>query len=205
MTDITPPLQHFVSTLMQDYAQEHIQPAVDFLQPLVHQQVLAEKEHLIEAGNIADEMYFIVQGIFRVYYLDHNGNEINQQFYLDGESISHVLSVKGEVPCSFYLQALTESTVLVANSQVLYQQGKNNVAWLNVENAIFRELFIKTARREAKMLLGNAEQRYRWFLKESPELAEKLPLYQIASYLGVTPVSLSRLRKKLNQSSTSDD
>ena len=51
-------------------------------------------------------------------------------------------------------------------------------------------------RREARLLLGNAEQRYRWFCKEYPELLERIPQYHIASFLGITPVSLSRLRKK---------
>lgn len=80
------------------------------------------------------------------------------------------------------------------------QASEHDAAWLQLENAILKSVYLKTARREAQMLLGGAEQRYRWFLKENPELADQLPLYQVASYLGVTPVSLSRLRKMLNLS-----
>ena len=158
---------------------------------------IKEKEHLIEAGDIACDVYFFVDGIFRVYYIDQNGNEVNQQFYQAGEVLAPVFSLTTHEPSPFYLQALTDCRVLVADYQQLINTGKDNVAWLTAENAILKSVFLKTARREAQMLLGGAEQRYRWFLKENPELAEQLPLYQIASYLNVTPVSLSRLRKSL--------
>ena len=159
---------------------------------------LDEKTHLINAGDYAQDVYFILDGILRVYYIDHSGNEVNQQFYQPGEVIAPMVSLTNDEPCQFYLQALSDCQVLAADYPNLREAGKDNVQWLTTENAILSAVYLKTARREAQMLLGGAEQRYRWFLKESPELAEQLPLYQIASYLGVTPVSLSRLRKKLD-------
>lgn len=198
MNPDNPDIQFFLSALENNYQCKT--GDARFLAKQFACQNLVEKEHLIEAGEIAKDVYFFVDGIFRVYYIDQNGNEVNQQFYQAGEVIAPVFSLTNKEVSPFYLQALTPSRVLVAEYQQLIETGKNSIAWLTAENAILKSVFLKTARREAQMLLGGAEQRYRWFLKENPELAEQLPLYQIASYLNVTPVSLSRLRKKLSQS-----
>ena len=190
-------LHHFTDSLTELYHCELTTNDVDFLTRFFVLQPVKKKKHLIEAGAMAAEVYFIHRGILRVYFIDHNGNEINQQFFQAGEVVAPLFSLTCAEPSPFYLQALTPGEVLVANYPKL--QKTQNHFWLTAENALLRAVFLKTARREAQMLLGTAEQRYRWFLKENPQLAKQLPLYQIASYLGVTPVSLSRLRKKLSQ------
>ena len=156
-----------------------------------------EGEHWIQAGDIAQDTCFIANGLFRVYYIDQAGNEVNQHFYQANEMIAPVSVMLNNEPCQYYVQALEPSQVLLANFNSLYEVGKDNPEWLRLENKILQTVFLKTAKREAKLLLGNGEQRYKWFLKEYQELAEKLPQYHIASFLGLTPVSLSRLRKKM--------
>lgn len=200
MTDS--PITHFLAALQHRYQRQPDAEVAAFLRANFSLRELSEKQHLIEAGDQAREMYFFHSGLFRVYYIDHQGNEVNQQFYQPGEVLAPVFSLATAEPSPFYLQSLSQAQVLVADYQKLSQQGSRDVTWLSMENAFLTSVFLKTARREAQMLLGGAEQRYRWFLKENPQLAEQLPLYQIASYLNVTPVSLSRLRKKLSQSST---
>ena len=154
-------------------------------------------DHWIQAGDVAQDTCFIANGLFRVYYIDQAGNEVNQNFYEANEMIAPVSVMISNEPCQYYVQALEPCQVLLANFSDLYEAGKDNAEWLRLENKIMQTVFLKTARREAKLLLGNGEQRYKWFLKEYPELAEKLPQYHIASFLGLTPVSLSRLRKKV--------
>lgn len=156
-----------------------------------------EGDHWIKAGDIAQDTCFIATGLFRVYYIDQAGNEVNQNFYQTNEMIAPVSVMISNEPCQYYVQALEPCQVLLANFSDLYEAGKDNAQWLRLENKILQTVFLKTAKREAKLLLGNGEQRYKWFLKEYPELAEKLPQYHIASFLGLTPVSLSRLRKKV--------
>ena len=197
MSESNNALRHFVNSLTQHYHCALTMDDADFLARFFALQSVPGKTHLIEAGAMAAEVYFIHRGVLRVYYIDHSGNEINQQFYQAGEVVAPVFSLTRAEPSPFYLQALTPSEVLVADYPTLQQ--KHNHFWLIAENALLKAVFLKTARREAQMLLGGAEQRYRWFLKENPQLAKQLPLYQIASYLGVTPVSLSRVRKKLSQ------
>ncbi|MFY0642758.1 MAG: Crp/Fnr family transcriptional regulator [Bermanella sp.] len=159
---------------------------------------LAEDEHWIRAGDITKQMCFIVSGLLRIYYIDQNGNEVNQHFYQAEEVLAPISVMVSNEPCQYYVQALEGSVVLLANSDALFKLGSHNIEWLRLENNIMKTVFLKTAKREAKLLLGNAEQRYKWFLKEYPELAVRLPQYHIASFLGITPVSLSRLRKKIS-------
>ncbi|WP_157729728.1 Crp/Fnr family transcriptional regulator [Bacterioplanes sanyensis] len=197
---------HAITALL-DALQQHYHCSVDglssaFIEHHFRQRELPAKAHLIEAGQVAEDVYFIHRGVLRVYYIDQQGNEVNQQFYQAGEVIAPVLSLTTQEASPFYLQALSEADILVAHYPSLHRSGRNNIDWLAAENAILKSVYLKTARREAQMLLGSAEQRYRWFLKDSPELAKQLPLYQIASYLGVTPVSLSRLRKQIKAAST---
>jgi CRP-like cAMP-binding protein len=162
-----------------------------------HLRELAEHEHWIQAGDITKQMCFIASGLLRIYYIDQAGNEVNQHFYQGDEVLAPISVMMNSEPCQYYVQALEPSSVLLADSATLFKLGNQNIEWLRLENYILKAVFLKTAKREAKLLLGNAEQRYKWFLKEYAELASKLPQYHIASFLGITPVSLSRLRKKI--------
>lgn len=200
MSDLSTVFRHFSDALSSHYGVDAPTSVMERLLRFFELKTLDEKAHLIAAGDIARQVFFIHQGLFRVYYIDHQGNEVNQQFYQPGEVVAPVLSLTHDEPSPFYLQALTPGMIVSADYPSLSQASEHDAAWLQLENAILKSVYLKTARREAQMLLGGAEQRYRWFLKENPELADQLPLYQVASYLGVTPVSLSRLRKKLNLS-----
>jgi len=158
----------------------------------------AEGQHWIQSGDVAKDICFIAQGLLRIYYSDQTGHEVNQHFYQSDELIAPVSTMLNNEPCQYYVQALEPCQLLLANVEALSALGFNNPEWLRLENKILQSVFMKTAKREAKLLLGNGEQRYRWFLKEHPELAQQLPQYHIASFLGLTPVSLSRLRKKIH-------
>jgi len=67
---------------------------------------------------------------------------------------------------------------------------------VRLELIFLDSVFVRNTKREARLLLGNANRRYAWFCREYPELLEKLPRYQIVSFLGVSPVTLSRLKRK---------
>lgn len=157
---------------------------------------MAPAEHWIQAGDASTEICFILSGLLRVYYIDQNGNEVNQHFYQAGEVIAPVSAIVADEPCQYFIQALESSQIMLADYKALHEAEKDNPEWLQLEISIAQNVLLKSARREARLLLGNAEHRYKWFCKEYPELLERLPQYHIASFLGITAVSLSRLRKK---------
>ncbi len=157
---------------------------------------LNANEDWVKAGEHCQQFGFIVSGLIRVYYIDHAGNEANEGFYEAGQLIGPISSMVSNDPCQFYIQALEPSELFIADYRQFHELAYDKPEWLRFEIKFMQQIFLKSARRDAKLLMGSAEQRYRWFCKEHPDLLKRIPQYQIASYLGVTPVTLSRLRKK---------
>jgi len=157
------------------------------------------QDHWVKAGDTSLELCFILSGLLRVYYIDQAGNEVNQHFYLAGEVVAPVSAIVSDEPCQYFIQTLEDSELMLADYKALYKAGENDPEWLRLELKLMQRVFVKSARREARLLLGNAELRYKWFCKEYPELLERLTQYHVASFLGITPVSLSRLRNKLSK------
>lgn len=157
---------------------------------------LETQQHWIQAGDICTELCFILEGLIRIYYIDQAGNEVNQHFYQANEVIAPIDALVSKEPCQYFIHTLEPTRLMVANYTSLSKSGEESPELLRLEIKMLQTIFIKSARREAHLLLGNAEQRYRWFCKEYPELLERLPQYHIASFLGIAAVSLSRLRKK---------
>lgn len=160
---------------------------------------LSENQHWIKAGDYCEDICFILNGLLRVYYIDSNGNEVNQHFYQANEALAPISALISGQPCEYYIQALEPVDLMLANYSNLNTLTGDKTQWLQLEVKLLQTVFIKNAKREAQLLLGNAEQRYKWFIKEFPELIDKLTQYHIASFLGITPVSLSRLKKKIDK------
>jgi len=160
---------------------------------------LEENQHWINGGDFCEDIGFILNGLLRVYYIDSSGNEVNQHFYQANEALAPISALISAQPCQYYIQALEPVDLMLANYNDLKSLTRNKIQWLQLEVKLLQTVFIKNAKREAQLLLGNAEQRYKWFIKEFPDLNKKLPQYHIASFLGITPVSLSRLKNKIDK------
>lgn len=158
-------------------------------------------QHWIQAGDVCTDLCFILEGLVRIYYIDQAGNEVNQHFYQANEVIAPVDAIVSQQPCQYFIQALEPTRLMLTGYDALSQAGINNPELPRLEVKMLQTIFIKNGRREAQLLLGSAEQRYRWFCKENPDLLQRIPQYHIASFLGITPVSLSRLRKKHHNAS----
>lgn len=161
-------------------------------------QHIQEGEHWIKAGDICEDFFYISEGILRLYYIDHEGNEINEGFYDEGELLGPISTFVNGSPCPYYIQALEPAYLVVANYHQFHAYGFDRPEILRFEITFMHNLFVRNAKRDGKRLLGNGEQRYRWFCHEYPQFLERVPLYHIASFLGMTPVSLSRLRKQIS-------
>lgn len=168
-----------------------------------HIQMVAEGRHWIRAGEHCEEFFFISEGLVRLYYVDQEGNEVNEGFYEEGMLLGPISSFVNGTPCPYYIQAIEACTLVVANYQLFHDYAYDKPEILRFEITFMQNLFVSNAKRDAKRLLNNGEQRYRWFCREYPHLLDRIPQYHIASFLGMTPVSLSRLRKNLNQSGRS--
>ena len=161
-------------------------------------QKLEEGEHWVRAGEPCEEFFYISDGILRLYYVDQEGNEINEGFYEEGQLLGPISSFANGTPCPYFIQALEPAHLVVANYHQFHTYGEEDPALLRFEITFMHDLFVKTAKRDGKRLISSGEQRYKWFCREYPQFLDRVPQYHIASFLGMTPVSLSRLRKQIH-------
>lgn len=160
-------------------------------------QSLAPDEYLVRAGEGGRYLYFIHTGLLRLYYLSPEGRERNKAFFGPGQVTGAVSAAISGGPAPFTIQALEQSLLVRADFDTLYRQAWRQPELARAVIELLSEAFIRNEQREAVLLTCNAEQRYRWLLEHEPELLQRLPQFHIASYLGIDAVSLSRLKRKL--------
>ena len=159
----------------------------------------AKHQHLYQAGDIASHVYFICKGLVRFYYTTEDGKEVNKSFGSEGKFVGALQSSHHPQPCRYHIQALEDTTTLSVPIKLLHQLYITSLPWATLGRVYMENLAVKKQQREAQFLLDNAEQRYLDFINENKALAERLPQYHIASYLGITDVALSRVRGKLKR------
>jgi CRP-like cAMP-binding protein len=173
-------------------------PDKEFLKltPLIERISVKKSEHLLKAGDVSRKVYFIEEGCLRQYLINNNGEERNIYFKVECGWCSELVSFLNNSSTELNIQALEDSQILAIN--------KKNWIYAVTHIPSFTMYFIKAQQQTNYMLkkrLGEAtietpEEKYARFLKEEPQLLLRLPLFQIAAYLGITPETLSRVRKK---------
>lgn len=152
---------------------------------------------LLDEGSITHEYYIIEEGLFRSFVIDYNGKEITTEFYSPGELIIESFSFFHKSPALEKYQALLDAIVWkidYTNFQKLLNEMEGLREW-GRSWATSHLLFMK--KRSVNMLTMNATDRYLNLLTERPQVIQGAPLKQIASYLGITDTSLSRIRKEI--------
>jgi len=155
---------------------------------------LAKGRAFIEPGQPSVEAAIVVSGLFRFYYTDAEGREATKAFRGPGEMLAAYAELLDKRPSRTTIEALEDSEILVVRHERVAALYKVHACWQELGRVIAEDHYRQRERREQELLLDSATKRYRTFLKEKPELAAKLPQKIIASYLGITPVALSRIR-----------
>lgn len=156
-----------------------------------------KKTILIHQGEVENHLSFIEKGIVRLYVPIEDG-ELTFGFVFHGNFVSAYDSFLTQSPSEYVMETITDS--------VLWQLGHHDLQDVygssKIGNLIGRKasesLFLKKSKRELSLLRDSAEQRYLNLFKERPELIRQIPLKYIASYIGVTPQALSRIRKRIS-------
>lgn len=158
---------------------------------------LRKRQFLLQEGEVCRQLAFVQNGCLRTYTVDAKGEEHILQFAIEDWWISDLESFLSGAPSRQTIDALQDSEVLLLDVQA----RDALMTAVPVMERFFRLLleanYVATRRRIAEALSVSAEERYLSFLTTYPSLAEHVPLGQIASYLGITPQSLSRIRKEL--------
>lgn len=158
--------------------------------------VLRKGAFLAEQGRIERSFAFIESGLLRAFYTDNGGYEYNKTFFLENEFVGAYSSlVTGKVN-QINIQAMEDSVLLVANYSDLLALYDRFPKMEKMGRLLAEQYFVEKERREIELVLLNAEERYQMFRKEYTGLENRIPQYYIASYLGITPTQLSRIRAK---------
>lgn len=153
-------------------------------------------EHLARVGEKLPGVMFLLNGMFRFYYLDNEGRE-HTDCFCGRYGYACMPAIDFNMPLPINVQALEDSTVLVISAELIQELMENNMEVLRLYNRLLIQSL--TQHWEDKMALHqfDAAQRYAWFLERYEGLIDRVPHVHIASFLNMSPVTLSRLRKNI--------
>lgn len=158
---------------------------------------LKPKHFFIHANTMQKEIGFVYSGLLRAFYIDNNGNEISVNFIRENRYATHYSAFITQTPSKYYFQCL-EPTVLVTISYKHIQEGYERFPIFERYGRLVAEAVLKIQQKRIEgFLFDNAETRYLDFMKENPDLFNRVSLSYLASYLGIERQSLTRIRKKL--------
>lgn len=166
------------------------------MQPLVILKKLQKQKYLLREGEIARHIYFTNKGFLRVFY-NHKGAEITRDITPLHSFATALPSFINQQPSYEIIQAVTDCELLVIHHDDVEYLYENYLKWQKLGRRIIEEMFVESQNRVYAFITETAEERYWNFVKKYPKIIEEVPLQYIASYLGITSQSLSRLRKKL--------
>lgn len=166
---------------------------------IFHEKTVAAKDHLLYPGSTDYELIFVCEGLLRFYYLGEDGIESNKAFVTGGSFAGPLAAATLNLPIIYGVEALEDTTLLAANFQ--------NFTALFEEHPVFDRFGRKLAElilrrkelRTRSLLQKSAKERYRDFRTQHADLLVRVPQFHIASYLGVTESSLSRIKREVAQ------
>lgn len=158
---------------------------------------IRKKHNLLVAGQCADYLYFIVKGCVRSFYIDAKGDEHIFQIRMDNSWISDLESFSSQSSSKYNIQAI-ENTELLRISHTRFEELLTEIPALErYFRILFQKAYINSLNRLNATMWETALDRYNEMLKENPEMFQRVSLVHIASYLGITPESLSRIRRNI--------
>lgn len=152
---------------------------------------------LLREGDVCSQVFFVSKGLLRAYTIDSFGKEHIIQFGPEDSWVSDRNSFYFNLPAMFYVDAIEDCEVVYINKE-FYEKAEKIIPGFNSFTVMILHNSIRFMQRRISLLLGaTAEQRYLDFIELYPNLTLRVPQWMIASYLGITPESLSRVRKEL--------
>jgi len=158
---------------------------------------LKQGEYFIQAGEVPRKFAFLGSGLFRYVYISNKGYEYTKGIIPELNFLSSYSAMILQKPSYFYIEALENSEILEVSYEQWLKLMETNVFWVKVLLHFIEKGFIIKEKRERDLLLLDAETRYMNFLEEFPGMYKRVKQTIIASYLGIQPESLSRIKKKL--------
>jgi CRP-like cAMP-binding protein len=153
-------------------------------------------DYVLTEGKVCRYLGFVSKGLFRVYYLK-DGKEINTRFISENNYVVDYRSFLQQNASRYFIEALEPADLIVFTLSALQRAYEKSQGWEKYGRIIAEQSYLETTKRVESFMFMDAKERYKMFMNEHPEYIQRIPLYHIASYLGIERESLSRIRKEI--------
>ncbi|WP_026997690.1 Crp/Fnr family transcriptional regulator [Flectobacillus major] len=170
------------------------QQQIDLITSKTTELEIKKNDYFVEAGKMFNQVVFVLEGVLRICYYNNKGEEITKYFVDENHLFTN--PHQGE-PMTEYVQAVTDCKLIVFSQQDWNEISHTIVSWESITNKIFQKALLEKLDRRSSLVSDDATTRYLTFLEKFSSLANRIPLSYIASYLGITQQSLSRIRKNI--------
>lgn len=171
---------------------------IEDIETYFHIKKIEQGDIVLSEGDALNEVGFVCEGLFRYYYLDYNGNE-HTKYFCDENDFLMSFKAFREGKVSFYIEAIEPSILLSIKVNELKDLIGCDMNWFLVYTFLLEKSYITKEDREADFLLFQATERYMKFKKSYPKLVGRVQQQHMASYLGISPVSLSRIKNTMTE------
>jgi len=179
---------------MVELSDKEFEDIAKYFKPLT----LKEGAYFVEEGQVCSKIAFIRKGFMRAFYEINDEMEVTKYIQPKHTLITAFASFASRKPSQEYIQALTECDLWVIDYDSMQLLYRKYPKWQELGRIIMEEIYQYLEKRILSFLTQNAEERYRALVTENPRLIQDVPLRYIASMLGITPETLSRIRQKVN-------
>ncbi|MFY7937791.1 MAG: Crp/Fnr family transcriptional regulator [Flavobacterium sp.] len=159
---------------------------------------IKKKTNILEAGTTAKEVYFILNGCIRLFY-EKDGEDISAYFFTEKMFAGAYDSFISQKPSRHSIETLEDCQVLAISYKALQELFIEFPKMNEFVRKVLEERFVSLHELFTSQILDSPEERYLNLLKERPDIIQRIPQHQIATFLGITPVSLSRIRNRVTK------
>lgn len=170
----------------------------DWLEGQLEERAYRPGDKLFQTMSTDASLHYMSAGLVRYFYLTDDGGERNHTFATETNLVACLPVFIGAGTCSFNIEALEPTRTLAIPSEAVKSMENRHEYWNRLKLRLMEHVALRKEAREAEFLLYSAEERYHSFLNRHQHYAHRIPQYHIASYLGITAVALSRIRKRIN-------
>ncbi|MFN8283762.1 MAG: Crp/Fnr family transcriptional regulator [Chitinophagales bacterium] len=187
-----------MSTELKKFFSEYVQLPAEELESIVSKfksKKIKRNEFVLREGEICSDLIFVQNGCLRLYYI-HEDVEISVWFALNHSSAIEIYSFISETPTNYFLQAIEETEILYLPKITLNKLYETHPKMQEMMRKFWEDVILHLLARFTALQKDTAEQRYLDLLNK-PELLQSIPQKYLASFIGVTPTSLSRVKKNI--------
>lgn len=157
----------------------------------------SKNQIILAEGDVEQNLYFIIEGVHRLYFIDANGEEQTVAFGYHGNFSGNLYSQVSQMPSHYFLEALSNGSMLsipVQEMNALYDKYHIMERWGRL---LCQGFFVGRGKREREMMTMTAQERFHRLYKESPHIFQMVPHKHLASYIGMRPETFSRMWKSI--------